>query len=660
MKTAMSSFDIAAIIPELKRLVIERRVDNVYQPEVNLFLLKLTPGNVSLIIEPQRRIHTTRYEVKIPQKPTSLAAEFRKHLRGKRIREVQQTDFERAIEIKIGDPPEDYRLIVELFPRGALILTDSADTILASTSYARMKDRAILRGGRYVPAPSIGTSPLQGEIPGTAAIEASKGLTIVKALTRLYSIGGQYSEEALHRTKIEKNRPTESLTQAEWKSLAEALHAIATQARESPTPTLYLNASGEVIDVTPMPLVTIGASSRQPVEGLDRAVDDYFTRSFESTSFGKRLARIETRQRELERTLASQRERREEIVRTAAAERECAEAIFAHLTVLQSAVETARELRDQGVSGDDIRVRLDSIFKETPSIRAIAFDSKKSVLTLDVAGSQIALGRADRPQDIARELFERAKKAESKLPNLDASMAQTEAKLRQIELSIESERETEGIVRKRREKSWYERFRWFTSSEGFLIVGGRDASSNEVLVKRHAEPHDLVFHAEIQGAPFFVVKTEGKEAGETTRREAAQAAVSYSKAWKIGAGAGDVYWVKPEQLSKSPPPGEYLPKGAFVVRGQRSYIRGVEVKIAVGVKVDDETFHVIGGAPTAILREAVQAAILRPGNSPPMKIAIELARSFSRGLTRKLGRTVKLSGQDLIPFLPAGKSAISE
>ena len=59
-------------------------------------------------------------------------------------------------------------------------------------------------------------------------------------------------------------------------------------------------------------------------------------------------------------------------------------------------------------------------------------------------------------------------------------------------------------------REWYEKFRWFTSSDGFLVVAGKDTVSNEVLIKKYAKQEDVVFHAEISGAPFTVVKTEGK------------------------------------------------------------------------------------------------------------------------------------------------------
>ena len=112
-------------------------------------------------------------------------------------------------------------------------------------------------------------------------------------------------------------------------------------------------------------------------------------------------------------------------------------------------------------------------------------------------------------------------------------------------------------------KEWYEKFRWFTSSDGFLVVAGKDTVSNEVLVKKYATQEDVVFHAEISGAPFVVVKAEGKTISEQTLHEAGEYAASFSRAWRENAGSADVYWVKVDQLSKSGPSGESVPHGAF-------------------------------------------------------------------------------------------------
>ena len=38
----------------------------------------------------------------------------------------------------------------------------------------------------------------------------------------------------------------------------------------------------------------------------------------------------------------------------------------------------------------------------------------------------------------------------------------------------------------------------FISSDGFMVLAGRDAQQNELLVKRYMRPGDIYVHAEIQ------------------------------------------------------------------------------------------------------------------------------------------------------------------
>jgi hypothetical protein len=135
---------------------------------------------------------------------------------------------------------------------------------------------------------------------------------------------------------------------------------------------------------------------------------------------------------------------------------------------------------------------------------------------------------------------------------------------------------------------WYEKFRFFHTSDGFLVLAGKDSSTNEILIRRYTEPHDLVFHTEIPGSPFVTLKTEGKTPSEDSIRQAAQFTASYSRAWKGELAAVDVYYVKPEQVSKSAPSGQYLPRGSFMVYGGRSYVRGVPLRLALAVKLKDE------------------------------------------------------------------------
>ncbi len=232
--------------------------------------------------------------------------------------------------------------------------------------------------------------------------------------------------------------------------------------------------------------------------------------------------------------------------------------------------------------------------------------------------------------------FEKAKKAKKKMEGAREALKKSETKLKKIKKEkpvIEKKK-----LKTKQKKEWYEKFRWFISSEGFLCIGGRDATSNEIVIKKHTDKNDIVFHTDTAGSPFFVVKTEGKKPGDATLEEAAQATASYSRAWKLGVTYLDVFYVKPSQVSKKTKAGEYMGKGAFMIYGKKNYLKS-ELKIAVGVKDS----RIIAGPVNAVKANAEKFTIIEQGR--------EKASALAKKIQKKLG-----AGEidDIIRMLPTG------
>lgn len=134
-----------------------------------------------------------------------------------------------------------------------------------------------------------------------------------------------------------------------------------------------------------------------------------------------------------------------------------------------------------------------------------------------------------------------------------------------------------------RERDWYEKFHWSRSPSGLLIIGGRDAKSNEMVVKKHLEPGDLFFHADVTGASAVVLK-QGTKATEEDKRAAACLAACFSRAWQNGLASVDVYAVPSTRVKLAAKSGEYLAKGAFVIEGKREWFRNTPLELAVSVE----------------------------------------------------------------------------
>ena len=67
-----------------------------------------------------------------------------------------------------------------------------------------------------------------------------------------------------------------------------------------------------------------------------------------------------------------------------------------------------------------------------------------------------------------------------------------------------------------RKPHWFEKFNWFVTSENHLVLSGRDAQQNELLVKRYLRKDDLYVHADLHGAATTIIRNnDPAKAGET-------------------------------------------------------------------------------------------------------------------------------------------------
>ncbi len=241
--------------------------------------------------------------------------------------------------------------------------------------------------------------------------------------------------------------------------------------------------------------------------------------------------------------------------------------------------------------------------------------------------------------------FNLAKKARKKLEGAQKALRDSQHKLKTLKQQESTfwEEEEKKEAKRQRKQEWYEKFHWFISSEDFLCIGGKDATSNEIIVKKHMEKDDLVLHTDMAGSPFFIIKN-GQAATETTIQEAAQAVAAYSRAWKLGHTTADVFYVKPEQVTKEAQAGENLPKGAFMVYGKTQYFHP-KAQYTIGLLNEE----IIGGPLNAIKTKTKNYIVVIPG------------RNKKSALAKKI--KAKLKGGDLndiIKFLPAGGADIAK
>lgn len=248
-------------------------------------------------------------------------------------------------------------------------------------------------------------------------------------------------------------------------------------------------------------------------------------------------------------------------------------------------------------------------------------------------------------EENAGHYFDLSKKAKKKLAGAQKAIDESKRKLEKLrqEESLFQEEEQQKMqkIELRRQKEshrqWYEKFHWFISSEEFLCIGGKDATSNEIIIKKHLEKDDVVFHTDMPGSPFFIVKN-GQNAGKATLEEAAQATAVYSRAWKLGHTAAEVFYVRPEQVTKEARPGEYLTKGSFMVYGKKNYLHP-HLEYAMGI-IDGQ---IIAGPENAVKPKTKNYLIVVHGRNQKSDLAKKIKHKLGGGEL-----------DDIIQFLPAG------
>ncbi|MEK6902842.1 MAG: NFACT RNA binding domain-containing protein, partial [archaeon] len=213
-------------------------------------------------------------------------------------------------------------------------------------------------------------------------------------------------------------------------------------------------------------------------------------------------------------------------------------------------------------------------------------------------------------QENAQRLFDESKKLKQKIKGAEAGILEVRKKLTVLEKKTISS--AKAPPQKRRSKEWFEKFRWCYTRNGLLCVGGRDAHSNEALVKRHMEKGDWYFHADVFGAPHCLLKHDKKKPTSADFEDAAAFAGVFSSVWKKGQLSVRVYKVSPDQVSKKAPSGESLGKGAFMIYGEREWF-DPPLRLGLGVQSLSDGYRIVSGPLACVKAHSQHVIEVLPG-----------------------------------------------
>ncbi|AUX07855.1 fibronectin-binding A domain protein [Halalkaliarchaeum desulfuricum] len=722
-KQELSSIDLAALVTELHRYE-GAKVDKAYLYGDDLLRLKLRDfdrGRVELLAEVGeiKRVHVSDPErvADAPGRPPNFAKMLRNRIAGADLAAVEQYEFDRILVFEFEREDQDTTLVVELFGEGNIAALDENGEVIGSLETLRLKSRTVAPGVQYE-YPSSRLNPLTVGFDRFSRRMDESDSDVVRTLATQLNLGGLYAEEVCARAGIEKTTPIEEADDELYRAVYDALSQLRERLSSGEfDPRVYLEPAsddgdeetaeenGRVVDVTPFPLEERESQSlkSEPYDSFNAALDSYFHRlelteesDGDAGDDGPELEEEIARKR---RIIDQQKGAIEGFEEDANRKRRRAELLYENYDLVDEVLSTVQSAREEGVPWDTIEEKfVTGADRGIPAAEAVVdVDGSDGTVTLQLDDERVQLDADVGVERNADLQYKEAKRIEGKKEGALEAIQETREELERLEerkkrrergeLEADDGEDGDGerddgedgdgerrspdwLARSsipiRKSDEWYERFRWFHTSDGFLVIGGRNADQNEELVKKYMESNDRFFHAQAHGGPVTVLKATGPsersrevEFPETSLEEAAQFAVSYSSVWKDGRGAGDAYAVSPEQVSKTPESGEYLEKGGFAIRGDRTYYRDVPAEVAVGVQVEPQS-RVLGGPPSAIEPRTATSIRLRPGkyaqNDAAMLCYRELKDRFTdQSFVRKVA-----SADRIQEFLPPGGSQLVE
>ena len=707
MKKAMSGFDLRVMARELDALK-GAYVKKAYMPHYEQIVLRVNPKEIEqrdIVFVRGARIYTSQRDRPMPMTPPPFAMVLRKHLRNARLTGVQQVGFDRVLAFSFDTKNGERTLYVEVFRDGNIILVDHDGIIIQPLTHASYAGRTLKKGVSYTPPPEA-MDPYALDEGSLGALLKESDRDLVSTLGGKVNLGATHANAVCALAGHEPNSATSDADPSKvFTALTRLLEDLDTSdegyllvnpTAEDPSdweahlstldqPQQHLWLSERAVEATPIllpqhdgvPHVSYSSlcesidvwKGTHDAHALQRREEERFEQAGPGRGQSTEVEKLERRKAQQEKALGGFSEKIEK-------QQRLGHLIQEHWTHVEGLLDQTK----QAVERDGWSAVRKAIKAIPWIVSAAPADRTITVLLPDenseAKGPQVMLELDATVHQNAQRYFESARKQKNKTSGAVEALAETERKLKRARKSEAKQKASGKLNRlKRSKRMWFEQHRWGMIEGGHLLVGGKDAKGNDSVVKKHLSNEDMYLHADLHGAPSCSLRSSQGFALEERRpahlppdipayrlvdkledtaltkdklQQAAVLALSWSRAWNGGGAHGTVYSVKPAQVSKSAQTGEFVGKGAFVIRGQRTWYKDMDVRIGIGIIAVNGVPMVVSGTPNYILEVCQRYAILSPGLTKKDQLA------------NKIYRNTGLSTDDLLSVLPGACDVTDE
>jgi predicted ribosome quality control (RQC) complex YloA/Tae2 family protein len=671
-----SNIDVLAITRELDLVLRNAIISNVYETE-DILILKINSngGKKRLIIKSDSNINLTEYNYPIPKFPSQYIISLRKLLKNRRIQKISQYQFDRIVVIDLySHSNEPWKFIIELFNKGNYILIDENNIVKVAKRYIKLRSRNVLPNKPYSFPDSYGKNFLTINREEFNELIKDSSAEVVRTLARKVNISGLYSEEICLKSGVLKTKFGNELISDDMDKLYDSLKKLRnTLLFGEINAHIVLSDDGTNLHVFPFLLDLFNANNKHFFDSFNEAVDEFYSKIDSSKILVPKDTNLKSQIKAQEKILKNQIEYLESLKIKKKNNYRIGDFIYENFKSLEKLLnvisngkskgyqwseinEKLREAKEKKVEGTEFFVNI------VPELKVVVVNLNTDEVRLDINKT---IG------ENANFIYLKGKKAKKKVIGTLSAIEETKSrikKLTQQKVSLPSEI---NFLIKKPKKKWYEKFRWFLSSDGFLVIGGRDATSNENIFKKYLDPVDLVFHTTFPGSPLVAIKNpDNKIIPLRAINEAASFVASFSRAWKESWDSVEVFYINVDQISKSPPSGEFLPKGSFIISGKKNFVKNVRVELAIGLEIieskgrDGENMFypkVISGPTEAIKAKSEKYLIIHPSKTGLRSgaLAKEIKSYFSKNADERTKKWIELlSTEDILLYLPIGNASI--
>ena len=567
-----------------------------------------------------------------PIEPNRLLKRLRSDLLRFKIKKIEQKGSERIAYFTFAGFDKEFVIIGEFFGDGNILLCNDEMKILALQHAIDVRHRTLGVGMTYATPPSSGLDVFNISELDFEDLKKSE-LIAGKWFGRTLGLPKKYVEGIFELSDVNSKKIGKDLNDDEIKKIFHTTSTIVTNVTKgNHDPIIIRNETSEVIPIKLGESDGKISSVNSFMEGLDTVFTENIVekgRSIQTGESDKKIKELETQISEQEKAIETVKEKSKYVTNLANS-----------LYVMVS----------KGiVSIEDPNAQ--SILEENNA----KLSKEKGISLIVIKDEKIKINPEASLQSIASVLFNEAKRQSGAIESIDQIKNKTKKKLEKLKNRTEASTQ-EIIVSEVRKKNWYERYRWFFTSDDMLAIGGRDAPSNSAVVRKHLGKNDKIFHGDIFGSPFFILK-DAENPPTNSMNEVAHATVCFSRAWREGMHGTNAFWINPEQVKKSAPSGQFLPKGSFTIEGKRNFVNIPSLKLAVGIIPQDDHYLLTSGPPETIKKNSLCYAIIEPHGLEMVEVAKKIKLEFSK-LEEEITKQINLD--DFVRALPSGQSQIKQ